>query len=143
LSGGEFEGLAEISSYIEQQTGESKQIGGNFQLVSNLVLKYGKNTEKIIELAYELWSQIEDKEIVLRLAEIKYCEENEMTIFPSDFWIRRTGALYFDSENLFDSIEKFNNSFSICNEISALAFTQRHYSLLRELDKSINFQADL
>ena len=37
LSGGEFEGLAEIASYIEQQTGESKQIGGNFQLVSNLV----------------------------------------------------------------------------------------------------------
>jgi len=140
ISGGEFEGVAEIASYIEQQIGESKQIGGNFQLVRKLVLKYGRNTEKIVALAYDLWPLIADKECVLMLAEIKYCEENEMVIFPADFWIRRSGAMYFEYEGLIENIEKFKDSFQVNASQRHLELREKHYSLLKELDNSVNFK---
>ena len=140
LSGGDFKGLAELASYIEQQTGESKQIGGTFQLIRKLVLKYGKNTEKIVALAYELWPLTEDKECVLQLAEIKYCEENEMVIFPSDYWIRRTGALYFEKENLNENIEKFKDDFQINKLQTPAESREMHYLLLKALDNLVNFK---
>lgn len=140
LGGGDFRGLAEVASYIEQQTGESKQIGGTFQLIRKLVLKYGKNTEKIVAIAYELWPLTEDKERVLQLAEIKYCQENEMVVFPADFWIRRTGALYFDYEGLNENIEKFQDSFQVYIGQTHAEWREKHYSLLKELDNSVNFK---
>jgi len=140
LGGGKFKDQAEIADFIEQQAGEYKQVGGNFNLSHILVLKYGRNTEKIIEIAYELWPTLIDKEDVLLLAEIKYCEEFEMAIFPADFWIRRTGALYFESENLIWKIEKFQSAFYVNNLISVSAFKERNYSLLNALDKSIKFK---
>jgi glycerol-3-phosphate dehydrogenase len=139
LSGGDFKGLTEIANYIEQQTGESKQIGGTFQLIRKLVLKYGKNTEKIVAIAYELWPLTEHKDRVLQLAEIKYCEENEMVIFPSDFWIRRTGALYFENENLIENIEMFKDDFQY-NKLQTYAeCREKHYLLLKAIDNSVNF----
>jgi len=140
LSGGDFNGLTEIANYIEQQTGESKQIGGNFQLIKKLVLKYGRNTEKIVALAYDLWPLIRNKESVLMLAEIKYCEENEMVIFPEDFWIRRTGALYFDYEGLIEKIEKFQDSFQVNKDQQLSELREKHYLLLKALDNSVNFK---
>jgi glycerol-3-phosphate dehydrogenase len=140
LSGGDFQGIAEVANFIEQQTGESKQVGGTFQLIRKLVLKYGKNTEKIIALAYELWPQTENKDSVLQLAEIKYCEENEMVIFPADFWIRRTGALYFEYEGLIEKIERFQDSFHVNISKTHSELREKHYSLLKELDKSVNFK---
>jgi glycerol-3-phosphate dehydrogenase len=140
LGGGDFKSEIEMAKFIEQQIGESKQIGGNFEKIKKLVFRYGRNTEKIIALAYDLWPEIEDKESVIQLAEIKYCEENEMAIFPSDFWIRRTGELYFEPNKLVRSIEIFKDSFRIINFITKSEYNERYYSLLKTVDKSIKFK---
>jgi glycerol-3-phosphate dehydrogenase len=140
LGGGDFKNKMEISNYVEQQIGESKQVGGNFELIRKLVLKYGRNTEKIIEIAYAIWPENEDKENILLKAEIKYSEENEMTIFPSDFWIRRTGSMYFEYEGLIENIEKFKDSFQINSSQRHLELNEKYYLLLKELDNSVNFK---
>jgi glycerol-3-phosphate dehydrogenase len=89
-----------VVQYIERQTGEALQIGATPQIIRRWVHSYGKATEKIIEIAYTLWPNIphEQKSFTVHFAEIKYAIENEMVLLPDDFWIRRTGALYFNRE---------------------------------------------
>jgi glycerol-3-phosphate dehydrogenase len=39
------------------------------------------------------------------IAEMYYCVEEEMVLHPCDFWIRRTGTLFFNFSNLAKSFE--------------------------------------
>lgn len=94
--------LETLHDYIERQTGEAKQVLANYELVNRWVHSYGKATEKIIEIAYDIWPNInlKEKHLTCLYAEIIYVTSFEMVILPEDFWIRRSGTLYFNAENL-------------------------------------------
>ncbi len=96
LGGGDFASSEAIYQYIYKITGEAKQIEVGGQHVQALVYRYGKNTEYIINKAYELHGQIRDAAQRLMYAEIWYAVHYEMTNNVCDFLIRRTGRLYFD-----------------------------------------------
>lgn len=96
LSGGDFESTEAIHAYIYRLAGEAKQINVGVQHVQALVYRYGKNTEYIINKAYELYAEIKDAAQRLMYAEIWYAIHYEMTNNVCDFLIRRTGRLYFD-----------------------------------------------
>lgn len=96
LGGGDFESTEAIHAYIYQLAGEAKQINVGVQHIQALVYRYGKNTEHIINKAYELYTQIRDAAQRLMYAEIWYSIHYEMSNNVSDFLIRRTGRLYFD-----------------------------------------------
>lgn len=61
--------------------------------ISELVYKYGSNTETILDTAVK---QFSENELGLIKAEMLYCIQEEMTVTLSDFFIRRTGRLYFE-----------------------------------------------
>jgi glycerol-3-phosphate dehydrogenase len=61
------------------------------------VNKYGSNTEKILISAINKFHQTENS---LLKAEVDYCINDEMTLNLSDFFIRRTGRLYFERPNI-------------------------------------------
>lgn len=105
LSGAEFNNEKQISEFIEQQIGEAKQIGADEKTIIAWVERYGKNTCKIVEIAYELWPQITEKELVPLFAEINYSIHSEMVCTPLDFWERRTGKLYFNFDKLAQEFE--------------------------------------
>jgi len=107
LVGGDFSNEDEIARYIEQQIGEAKQIEVPPSLVRQWVYRYGKETERIVELGYEIWPSIKTKGLVPIIAEMYYCVEEEMVLHPCDFWIRRTGTLFFNFPNLAKSFETF------------------------------------
>jgi glycerol-3-phosphate dehydrogenase len=66
--------------------------------VDYLVSNYGKQTEDIIaRLEAEHGNESESR---LVLAELHFCLEKEMVLSASDFFIRRTGMLYFDLPRL-------------------------------------------
>jgi glycerol-3-phosphate dehydrogenase len=141
FDGCEFQNDDEIIDYIERQTGESKQIGGNFKTISRLVHCYGKKTEVIIEIAFNLWPKESDKNIVLWKAEMLYAIKNEWVKTPSDFWIRRCNALYFDYPNL---ILLFNLTLDWFSETLQLSPNQKkelEYQFLNELDLALNFNS--
>jgi glycerol-3-phosphate dehydrogenase len=98
LSGGNFKKADEeaILKYKQKLTGESSQIHLSFAQVSELVDKYGTQTEKIIERAYELTSNETDADKRILFAEFDYALNHEMVTNLSDFLIRRTGRLYFE-----------------------------------------------
>ncbi|MCB0819870.1 MAG: glycerol-3-phosphate dehydrogenase/oxidase [Bacteroidetes bacterium] len=105
LSGAEFNNEQEIAEFIEQQIGEAKQIGAGEKMIISWVERYGRNTSKIVEIAYELWPQIVEKELVPLFAEINYAIHSEMVCTPLDFWERRTGKLYFNFDKLAEEFE--------------------------------------
>jgi len=59
-----------------------------------LATNYGRQTEDILSKVSS--GDNEDPEINLALAELSYCLEHEMVQRAEDFFVRRTGRLYFD-----------------------------------------------
>lgn len=98
LSGGDISET--LTDFTERMYTESKQIMADFDQVKDLVLRYGSNTEKIIEIAYNLFKEIEDSYERLIAAEVKYAVEQEMVCALEDFMILRTGRLYFHPQDL-------------------------------------------
>ncbi len=94
--GGYFKSEKEMEKFIIARTGESKQIGLKQKDVHALVLKYGKETDLIIEKAFELYPTIKDVEKRIHIAELWYSIHHEMSHNLSDYLIRRTGRLYFE-----------------------------------------------
>lgn len=65
----------------------------NESQITDLVNKYGSNTEKILIMAINKYHETENS---LLKAEVDYCINDEMTLNISDFFIRRSGRLYFE-----------------------------------------------
>jgi glycerol-3-phosphate dehydrogenase len=136
FSGCEFESESDISDYFEQQVGESKQIGGTPKSISRLIHTYGKHTEQIVDLAYRIWPEFNDKSIVLLCAEILFSIENEWVKTYSDFWIRRTGNLYFRKTEVLDEFEKTKEWFATKLNWNKETALKMEYEFLHEYDFS-------
>ncbi len=93
LQGGHINGS--LDAYIYQKTEECTQIPCEFKQVERLVFKYGSEIDKIIEMAYTLYNADRSLTAPLLMAEIQYAIEQEFVQCPADFYIRRTGMLYF------------------------------------------------
>lgn len=139
FDGCEFQNDDEIIDYIERQTGESKQIGGNYKTISRLVHSYGKKTELIIEKAFDLWPNETDKALVLWKAEIAYTIKNEWVKTPADFWIRRSNMLYFDKPNLMHFFNLTWEWFALELKLSMDQKKELEYQFLKEVDLTLNF----
>lgn len=93
LQGGHINGS--LDAYIYQKTEECTQIPFEYKQVERLVFKYGSEIDKIIEMAYTLYNADRSLTAPLLMAEIQYAIEQEFVQCPADFYIRRTGMLYF------------------------------------------------
>jgi glycerol-3-phosphate dehydrogenase len=100
LSGGDFNHINDLKNYLERQIGEARQIGARPETIASWVNRYGSDTEKIVEMAYEIWPQTSQKELVPLFAELNYAVHAEMACHALDIWERRTGDLYFNFEKL-------------------------------------------
>ena len=114
LSGAEFDfGKVEahkIIEYAEKRFYEAYQLNANTDLINTLFYTYGKNIEKIIEKAFDIYNSIGKKELVWLEAEIWYVTNYEMLINLSDFMIRRTDRFYFSHS---ESMKQINDIASI------------------------------
>ncbi len=97
---GNFSSEEEMEKFIIDKIGEVKQILLSQKEIISLVYKYGKNTDIIIEKAFELYPLISDPLERIHLAELWYSIYYEMTNTLSDYLIRRTGRLYFERPEL-------------------------------------------
>lgn len=91
--GSDFKNYSEVRKYIAQLR---QQLGvlGLEQYSNYLVHNYGKQTDLILE---RLKNNLEkDVDLALAKAELWFCLKYEMVVKPADFFIRRTGMLYFN-----------------------------------------------
>lgn len=93
ISGGDIE---EIENFLEEQSDLAGRFGISKEQGRKLANQYGTNVKKIFSILEE-YSDINKFELPRNLiGPLIYGIEHEMVVKPSDFFIRRTGALYFN-----------------------------------------------
>ena len=98
LTGGIFKNYNAVLTYQNHVYFAIKAFGFSKVDASYLVNNYGKQTEVILTHFKSLNHQ--NPIVNLALAELDFCIKNEMVVKPLDFFIRRTGRLYFDIQNI-------------------------------------------
>ncbi len=98
LSGGKFKNFKEVQNYQNKIFKRIKLAGFTKIDANYLVYNYGKQTNSILKKFDELKGA--DEEIRLAKAELWFCINNEMVQTPLDFFVRRTGKLYFDIQSI-------------------------------------------
>ncbi|WP_199621013.1 glycerol-3-phosphate dehydrogenase/oxidase [Paenibacillus alkalitolerans] len=97
ISGGDVGGSERFESYVRQQTPLGVASGLTQDEASRIARRYGSNAGKLYRLAAGHPAFADRHGLPLGLAaELLYAIEEEMAVKPEDFWIRRTGRLFFD-----------------------------------------------
>lgn len=98
LTGGTFKSFKEVKTYQNEVFEKIKHDGFTKIDSKYLVHNYGKQTDIILQK----YNEFVDKDVEIRLAkgELWFCIHHEMAQNPLDFFIRRTGRLYFDIQSI-------------------------------------------
>ncbi|WP_430968218.1 glycerol-3-phosphate dehydrogenase/oxidase [Spongiimicrobium sp. 2-473A-2-J] len=141
LTGNDFKKFKHVKRYITEVFDRIKADGFVAYDAWFLVTNYGKQTEMILEGYNKL--KDEDPYVRLAKAELHFGIAYEMIQYPTDFFVRRTGRLYFDIDGvrkLMDPIlEEFGTIFKLDNaklmsykeELQALLLDHSDFSLDR------------
>lgn len=94
ISGGDVGGSANFDKFIEQKVEEAKSYQIDESTARHFASKYGSNAEELFKIAQT--AQYQETGLPLDIyTELVYSIQNEMVYRPTDFFIRRTGKLYF------------------------------------------------
>jgi glycerol-3-phosphate dehydrogenase len=97
ISGGDVGGSEQYKQYVVEKVLEGQRLGLSEADARLLVLRYGSNIDRLYKGINKYHQEAEDIGLPLHLVlSIVYSIEHEMAMSPSDFFIRRTGALYFN-----------------------------------------------
>ena len=98
LVGSDFKKYKQVKKYMAEVAARINPKGLSDQDAWFLVTNYGKQTELILD-AFESMNDKEALDALIR-AEVRFTIDYERVSTPMDFYIRRTGRLYFDIEQL-------------------------------------------
>lgn len=125
LSGGDIP--CAINKFIGMKKDECSQIPHEAEYIERLVNRYGRETEEIISIAYQLYNEDRTLENPLELAELKYVVEKEWVMKPADFYVRRASMLYFYRPEIHSHREKNNLFF-----LKILGYSESQYKLFQQ-----------
>jgi glycerol-3-phosphate dehydrogenase len=98
VSGGYVNGSAGFDLFVKEKVKQGKTMGLPEKETTDLVRIYGSNIDKLFERIQRFSVNTSGFELpTMLLAQLNYSIEEEMVATPADFFIRRTGALYFNS----------------------------------------------
>jgi glycerol-3-phosphate dehydrogenase len=114
LSGGTFDNYQEVESYTDAIQNRIAEVDFDRKDAEYLVHNYGKQTDIILQKFDDLMHDNMQEKMIM--AEVWFTINYEMTCTPTDFFMRRTGRLFFDahSVNLYKEyvLELFKTHFS-------------------------------
>jgi glycerol-3-phosphate dehydrogenase len=131
LSGGIFDNYQEVQSYTDAIQNRIAEVDFDRKDAEYLVHNYGKQTDIILQKFDDLMhDNMQEK---MMKAEVWFTINYEMTCTPTDFFMRRTGRLFFDASSVIlykeYVLNEFKNYFSWDEKT-----TEKH---LKELNKKI------
>ncbi len=105
----DFKKFKHVTKYIDAIFERIKADGFTEYDAWFLVTNYGKQTETILET----YAALKDEDPYVRLikAELRFGIDYEMVQNPMDFFIRRTGRLYFDIDSIRNHLEPILEEF--------------------------------
>ncbi|MCL7752523.1 glycerol-3-phosphate dehydrogenase/oxidase [Polaribacter sp. Z022] len=138
LSGGTFKNYQEVLSYTDAIQNRISEVDFNRKDAEYLVHNYGKQTDIILQKFDDLMHDNMQEKMIK--AEVWFTINYEMTCSVTDFFMRRTGRLFFDrpSVDLYKKLvlELFKKEFS-WNEIT---LTQQQQELDKYLKVATTFE---
>jgi glycerol-3-phosphate dehydrogenase len=97
ISGGDVGGAEGFPAYIERAAELGAACGLSREAARRIARRYGSNAERVFAYAERAASLSRPPGLPLEWAAVLlYAVEEEMAVTPTDFWLRRTGALLFD-----------------------------------------------
>lgn len=102
ISGGDVGGSKGFEAYKADMMNNNPAIGLSVDEQLAIINRYGSNAPQVLSIAHASLDE-EIKGLPLALySELVYSIQNEMVYKPSDFFVRRTGALYFDIATVYN-----------------------------------------
>ncbi|MBY7144093.1 glycerol-3-phosphate dehydrogenase/oxidase [Virgibacillus sp. NKC19-3] len=99
ISGGEVGGSDGFEQFKQDKLKEGKEIGLTEATAMKLIQSYGANSDTVFDIYQHKQEEAEKAGIdSIVFAELIYAMEYESAYKPVDFFVRRTGALFFEIE---------------------------------------------
>jgi glycerol-3-phosphate dehydrogenase len=98
LTGGTFKNFSEVKSYTDAIYNRIAEVDFSQKDAEYLVYNYGKQTDIILKKFDEFIE--EDQQEKMIKAEVWFTINYEMACSPTDFFMRRTGRLFFDKPSV-------------------------------------------
>jgi len=133
----DFKKFKHVKKYIAEVFEKIKADGFTEHDAWFLVTNYGKQTEVILENYASLKDA--DKYERMAKAELRFGIDYEMVQNPMDFFIRRTGRLYFDIDSIRSLMEPILQEFKAIYKVDDAQLLAWEEELERELDEHSNF----
>ena len=140
LCGSDFKKFKHVKKYIALVYDRIHDSGFSEYDAWYLVTTYGKQTETILEFYAQL-NNAEPGERMIR-AEAQFAIAHELALTPMDFFIRRTGRLYFDIESISTFMEPVLEEFQKAFGYSVEEMGAFKKDLEAELMEHSNFSLD-
>lgn len=99
-----FVNYRDVARYIGAVSRDLGRLGGDRKFSSYLVHTYGRVTTALLNDLKNNFKSADHKSILT--VELDYALHNEMILYPADFFIRRTGMLFFDIDRLKESVDQ-------------------------------------
>ncbi len=135
-----FKKFKHVTKYIAEVYNRMKPDGFSKHDAWALVTRYGKQTETILKI----YETLKDTDMYVRMikAELCFCIDYEMVQNPMDFFIRRTGRLYFDIDSVRNLMEPILEEFKVIYKVDDAQILEWRETLQAELEEHSNFSLD-
>lgn len=137
LSGGKFKDVETFKEYINNKTNEMSVFGFPNNEIIPLIYKYGSNADYIFEFALNIPKN--DNHRLLR-AELKYGVNYEGVVTISDFLIRRTGMLYFNTQKINSVLPIVTEELSRLLNWNEATRQKQLKNFMKEFENTIKFE---
>ncbi|MEP3208882.1 MAG: glycerol-3-phosphate dehydrogenase/oxidase [Maribacter sp.] len=136
----DFKKFKHVKKYIAEVFEKIKADGFTEYDAWFLVTNYGKQTEIILETYASLKDT--DKYERMAKAELRFGVDYEMVLNPMDFFIRRTGRLYFDIEGVRSLMKPILDEFKKIYKVDDAQVLAWRDQLHQELEEHSNFSME-
>ncbi|MEK3887853.1 glycerol-3-phosphate dehydrogenase/oxidase [Bacillus sp. FSL K6-3431] len=133
ISGGEVDGSKGFVAFIKSKEKEAISYGFTQEEGQYLVRLYGSNVDQLFQYSKQYDQAVDTHLSRVVYTQIMYAIEQEMVVKPIDFFIRRTGAMFF----AIDWVEEWKESVIafMANKLKWTSDQTDEYSI--QLDKEI------
>ena len=136
----DFKKFKHVTKYIDALYERMKPDGFTHHDAWFLVTNYGKQSETILETYKQMTD--DDKYVRLAKAELHFGIDYEMVQNPMDFFIRRTGRLYFDIDSVRALMEPILSEFKTIYNVDDAQLLAWKEKLEAELEDHSNFSLE-
>lgn len=110
ISGGDLGGSRGYKLFQHQKVAKAKLLKINEKTAKKLIRRYGSNVDRVLRYVEENKNHAKQLNIdSIAYAELLYALHYECAYKPEDFFIRRTGALYFEIDWVKENFEAIIN----------------------------------